>query len=209
MVIQYVNSLKNIEYKPSDVIFCHLKDTAEKAENIFNSNLILCLTNISANLNCLIFAYFNLISFNQSPQQPFTPQKVFQTKITTQGTNTQNLKTINTATQPQTTINKNTLKPNFAQNTNSAVAIISNGNLIDIYEENDIEVKFNLSTYQTRLGKVAILIDSDIYSPNIFYALKAISIDLAIAFTQTPIPPEIFAQSNPLPLISITPNSIT
>lgn len=63
-----------------------------------------------------------------------------------------------------------------------SVAIISNGTLIDIYEEKDIETKFNLISYDTRIGKVAILVESDIYNKNIIYAYEAKNTDLLLVF---------------------------
>ena len=218
MQIQYVNNLKDIEYKQSDIIFCYLKNTEEQAETIFDSNLVSYLTDLSANLNCLIFSYFTLCHNNAEPNKNLNERNI---KAFYENTAIHILQpTLNpkqNAQERQSQIDETTVQLIMKQKaqqtiqsaTNGAVAIISNGSLIDIYEEGDIETKFNLSTYQTRLGKVAILINKDIYSPNIFYALKSLPIDLAITFTNTSLTPDIFAQSQSLPLISITPKSIT
>ena len=218
MLIQYVNNLKDIEYKQSDIIFCYLKDTKEQAETIFDSNLVSYLTSLSTNLNCLIFSYFTLCYNNKEPNKNLNEMnaktsyenntiRILQPTLNAKQ-NTQERQSQIAETTIQL-IMKQKAKQAIQSATNGAVAIISNGTLIDIYEEGDIETKFNLSTYQTRLGKVAILINNDIYSPNIFYALKSLPVDLAITFTNTPLSPDIFAQSQSLPLISITPKSIT
>ena len=219
MLIQYVNNLKDIEYKQSDIIFCYLKDIKEQAETIFDSNLISYLTNLSANLNCLIFSYFTLCYNSTEPNKNLNEMntKTFYENNTIhilQPTlnpkqNTQENQSQTDETMAPLIKKKQKVQQTIQSATNGAVAIISNGTLIDIYEEGDIEIKFNLSTYQTRLGKVAILINNDIYSPNIFYALKSLPIDLAITFTNTPLSPDIFAQSPPIPLTSTTPKSIT
>ena len=218
MLIQYVNNLKDIEYKQSDIIFCYLKDIKEQAETIFDSNLVSYLTNLSANLNCLIFSYFTLCYNNTEQNKNLNEMssKTFYENNTIHILQpTLNPKQNAQESQSQTDetilqlIKKQKAQQTIQSATNGAVAIISNGTLIDIYEEGDIETKFNLSTYQTRLGKVAILINNDIFSPNIFYALKSLPIDLAITFTNAPLIPDIFAQSQSLPLISINPKSIT
>lgn len=218
MLIQYVNNLKDIEYMQSDIIFCYLKDIKEQAETIFDSNLVSYLTNLSANLNCLIFSYFTLCYNNIEPNKNLNEMNVktyYENNTIHILQPTLNPKQNTQESQSQTDetmvplIKKQKVQQTIQSTTNGAVAIISNGTLIDIYEEGDIETKFNLSTYQTRLGKVAILINNDIYSPNIFYALKSLPIDLAITFTNTPLTPDIFTQSQSLPLISITPKSIT
>ncbi len=218
MLIQYVNNLKDIEYKQSDIIFCYLKDTKEQAETIFDSNLISYLTSLSTNLNCLIFSYFTLCYNNTEPNKNLNEMNTktfYENNAIHILQPTLNPKQNTQESQSQTDetmvplIKKQKVQQTIQSTTNGAVAIISNGTLTDIYEEGDIEKKFNLSTYQTRLGKVAILINNDIYSPNIFYALKSLTIDLAITFTNAPLTPDIFAQSQSLPLISITPKSIT
>lgn len=85
-----------------------------------------------------------------------------------------------------------------------AVVVISDGEIIDVYEENDIETKFNLSTYSTRIGKTALLINYDIYSKNIFYALDAVGVDLVIAFLKDDLIGDFKSRASNLPYIIVT-----
>ena len=63
------------------------------------------------------------------------------------------------------------------------VFIISDGELLDIYEESEIYSTLNLKCYNTRLGKVAILVNSDLLDDTVAFALEAFKIDLTIVFT--------------------------
>ncbi|MGN1227510.1 MAG: hypothetical protein ACI4TX_02605 [Christensenellales bacterium] len=90
-----------------------------------------------------------------------------------------------------------------------AVAIISSGELIDIYEENDIEKKFNLSIYDTRLGKVGILINSDIFNSNITYTFEAIGIDILLIFLDSNLKDEFERTPCNIPYIIIDEKEIT
>lgn len=148
MNIQYIKRIDEIEYKQSDIIFCYLGDVKQDAEGVFGSSLTAYLSNLSTELNSLIFAYFTLTSGREAPR--------------------------------------------------GAVGIFVGGSLLDIYVENDIEQKFNLSTYHTRLGKVGILINCDIFSSNIFYALALSGVDLILAFVPELLKAEVHKQAHAL-----------
>lgn len=210
MIVQYVNNLKNLEYKQTDIIFCHLTDEKIDADSIFENSLISYLLNLSTQLNCLIFAYFTL-SYSNNLNQP--QNNAFNLINSTQHSTAFNKsplenKIITHLTQTLKLPINDPNNQNSLPSTNGAVAIISNGTLIDIYEENDINTRFNLSTYKTRLGKISILINNDIYNQNIFYALNSLNVDLVIIFIPSAPPFDVFSQIQNLPLIFATSNNL-
>ena len=70
----------------------------------------------------------------------------------------------------------------YSFDNNGVVFIISDGELLDIYEEGEIYSTLNLKCYNTRLGKVAILVNSDLLDDTLAFALEAFKIDLTIVF---------------------------
>jgi len=96
----------------------------------------------------------------------------------------------------------------YVAHTNGGVAIISDGNLIDITEQGDIKNKVNISPYNTRIGNVQILIDDDIFDKSLLFALEKSNINIMLVFCRADLSNDIKTITTNLPYIAICDNKI-